>query len=157
MPLRITTATTKIGVVIVAVVLGSSLGLLAAFLLGSTAGALVLLAVTVATVVFCGRTFRADDEPIAPARPAWRLTGGTTSSIVMAGFFVCQGVSTALAVAAGDGRPSDTVVAAVVYAALAAAYVLSAAKQRGMRTTTRSTSTGSGTGTGSTSSSRSSG
>ena len=133
MALRITTATTKVGVVLVAVVLGSSLGLLAAFTLGQTAGALTMLALTVATVVFCARTFRAEDEPTAPARPAWRLTGGTTSSIVMAGFFVLQGLSTALALTAGGGGASDTALAAVVYTALAAAYVLSAVKQRAGR------------------------
>jgi len=96
---------------------------------------------TVATVVFCGRTFRADDEPTAPARPAWRLTGGTTSSAVMAGFFVLQGLSTALALTAGDDDGAAVaVISAVVYAALAAAYVVSAAKQRARRLRAQNTS-----------------
>ena len=133
MALRITSATSKVGVVLVAVVLGFALGFFSMFLLGPTAGALTLLAVTVATVVFCGRTFRADDEPTAPPRPAWRLTGGTTSSIVMAGFFILQGLSTVLALAAGDDGAAVAVVSALVYAALAAAYVLSAVAQRAGR------------------------
>jgi hypothetical protein len=133
MALRITAATSKVGVVLVAVILGLALGFLAVFLLGPTAGALTLLAVTVATVVFCGRTFRADDEPTAPPRPAWRLTGGVTSSIVMAVFFTIQGLSTVLTLAGGGGGASDTVVSAVVYAALAAAYVRSAVEQRARR------------------------
>jgi hypothetical protein len=133
MALRITAATTKVGVILVAVILGLALGFLAAFVLGPTAGALTVLAVTAATVVFCGRTFRADDEPTAPPRPAWRLTGGVTSSVVMAVFFTIQGLSTVLALSAGDGGASDTILSAVVYAALAAAYVLSAVKQRAGR------------------------
>ena len=133
MALRITAATTKVGVVLVAAILGLALGFLAAFVLGPTAGALMLLAVTVATVVFCGRTFRADGEPTAPPRPAWRLTGGTTSSVVMAGLFVLQGLSTVLALVAGDDGAAVAVVSAVVYTALAAAYVLSAVKQRAGR------------------------
>ena len=124
MALRITSATSKVGIVLVAVILGFALGFFAMSLLGPTAGALTLLAVTVATVVFCGRTFRADGEPTAPPRPAWRLTGGTTSSIVMAGFFVLQGLSTVLALAAGDDGAAVAVVSALVYAALAAASVL---------------------------------
>jgi hypothetical protein len=130
---RITSATSKVGIVLVAAVLGFSGGLLAVFLVGPTAGALVLLAVTVATVVVCGRTFRAEDEPTEPARPAWRLTGGTTSSVVMAVFFTCQGLSTILALVAGDDGAAVTVVSGVVYAALAAAYLLSAVKQRAGR------------------------
>ena len=133
MALRITSATSKVGVVLVAVVLGFALGFFAMSLLGPTAGALTLLAVTVATVVFCGRTFRADGEPTAPPRPAWRLTGGTTSSVVMAGFFILQGLSTVLALAAGDDGAAVAVVSALVYAALAAAYVLSAVAQRAGR------------------------
>lgn len=133
MALRITAATTKVGIVLVAAILGLALGFLAVFVLGPMAGALTFLAVTVATVVFCGRTFRADGEPTAPPRPAWRLTGGTTSSVAMAAFFTIQGLSTVLALSAGDGGASDTVLSAVVYAALAAAYVLSAVKQRAGR------------------------
>jgi hypothetical protein len=133
MAVRITAATSKVGIVLVAVVLGFSLGLLAVFVLGSTAGALMLLAATVATVVFCGRTFRAHDEPTAPARPVWRLTGGTTSSFVMTAFFAFQGLSTVLALAAGDGGAALAIVSAVVYAALAAAYLVSALKQRAGR------------------------
>ncbi|TDT61713.1 hypothetical protein [Frigoribacterium sp. PhB116] len=133
MALRITSATSKVGIVLVAVILGFALGFFAMSLLGPTAGALTLLAVTVATVVFCGRTFRADGEPTAPPRPAWRLTGGTTSSIVMAGFFVLQGLSTVLALAAGDDGAAVAVVSALVYAALAAASVLSAVTQRAGR------------------------
>jgi len=133
MALRITSATSKVGVVLVAVVLGFALGFFAMFLLGPTAGALTLLAVTVATVVLCGRTFRADGEPTAPPRPAWRLTGGTTSSVVMAGFFILQGLSTVLALAAGDDGAAAAVVSTLVYAALAAAYVVSAVTQRAGR------------------------
>jgi len=133
MALRITSATSKVGIVLVAVILGFALGFFAMSLLGPTAGALTLLAVTVATVVFCGRTFRADGEPTAPPRPAWRLTGGTTSSVVMAGFFILQGLSTVLALAAGDGGAAVAVVSALVYAALAAASVLSAVTQRAGR------------------------
>jgi hypothetical protein len=134
MAVRITAATTKVGVVLVAVVLGLALGFLAVSLLGPTAGALLVpLAVTVATVVSCGRTFRADDEPTAPPRPARHLTGGVTSSVVMAVFFTIQGLSTVLALSAGDGGASDTILSAAVYAALAAAYVLSAVKQRAGR------------------------
>ncbi|WP_314100697.1 hypothetical protein [uncultured Frigoribacterium sp.] len=133
MALRITAATTKFGVVLVAVILGLALGFLAAFVLGPTAGALTLLAVTVATVVFCGRTFRADDEPTAPPRPAWRLTGGVTSSVVMAVFFTVQGLSTVLALVTDDAGAAVAVVSALVHAALAAAYVLSAVTQRAGR------------------------
>lgn len=133
MALRITSATSKVGIVLVAVILGFALGFFAMSLLDPTAGALTLLAVTVATVAFCGRTFRADGEPTAPPRPAWRLTGGTTSSIVMAGFFVLQGLSTVLALAAGDDGAAVAVVSALVYAALAAASVLSAVTQRAGR------------------------
>ena len=133
MALRITSATSKVGVVLVAVIFGLALGFLAAFVLGPTAGALAFLALTVATVVFCGRTFRADGEPTAPPRPAWRLTGGVTSSVVMAAFFTFQGLSTVLALAGGGGGASDTVLSAVVYAALAAAYVVSAVTQRAGR------------------------
>ena len=133
MALRITAATTKVGVVLVAVILGLAIGFLIVFLLGPTAGARTLLAVTVATVVFCGRTFRADDEPTAPPRPAWRLTGGVTSSVVMAVFFTVQGLSTVLALVTGDAGAAVAVVSALVYAALAAAYVVSAVTQRAGR------------------------
>ena len=133
MALRITAATSKVGIVLVAVVLGFALGFFAMSLLGPTAGALTLLGVTVATVAFCGRTFRADDEPTAPPRPLWRLTGGTTSSVVMAVILTCQALSALLALAAGDDGAAVAVVSALVYAALAAAYVLSAVTQRAGR------------------------
>jgi hypothetical protein len=133
MALRITAATSKVGIILVAVILGFALGFFATSLLGPTAGALVLLAVTVATVVFCGRIFRADGEPTAPPRPAWRLTGGTTPSVVMAVIFTCQALSALLGLAAGDDGAAVAVVSALVYAALAAAYVVSAVTQRAGR------------------------
>ncbi|NIJ06354.1 hypothetical protein [Frigoribacterium faeni] len=138
---RITSATTKVGIVLVAVIVSFGVGLGVALLAGQAAGTAVLLAVTVATVVFCGRTFRAAGEPIRPARPAWKLTGGATSSVVLTAFFVWQALGDVVGTSSDGRSAASTVMSTVVYAALAAAYLVSALTQRAARSHERSRGT----------------
>ena len=99
-PLRVTTATTKVGVVLTGFLLTVFGALTAAAATESTGAGAVAVAVavvvvlgTAVTAVVAGRTFRAAGEPVPPPRPWWRLTGGRTSGSVVAGVFGLEVVS----------------------------------------------------------------
>lgn len=81
--IRITSASTKAGVVVSGMVLSVFLGFGAVFVAGEVGAVTAALAVTVALVVFCGRTFRGEGESVQQRRPAWKLSGGSVSSLVM--------------------------------------------------------------------------
>ena len=129
---RITSATTKVGLVLAVVVVGSGLGLAVSRVLGETATLVVTLALTVGTSLFCARVFRGPDEPVGSPRPAWRLTGGLASSVVLAVFFVLGGLSL-LVPATVQVETATPIVAGVVYAGLGLAYLFSGWKQRSRR------------------------
>ncbi|NRD26318.1 hypothetical protein [Frigoribacterium sp. VKM Ac-2836] len=129
MTLRITSATTKVGLVLAVVIVGFGLGLSVALVFGETATLVVTLALSVGTSLFCARVFRGPDEPVGSARPAWQLTGGPASSVVLAVFFGLSGLSL-LIPAAVHVETATSMVAGVVYAGLGLAYLFSGWKQR---------------------------
>jgi len=122
-PFRVTTATTKVGVVLTGFLL-TVFGALTAAAATESTGAVAVVAVlgTALTAVVAGRTFRAAGEPVRPPRPWWRLTGGRTSGSVVAGVFVLQVVS--LLTSSPVGPQEGLVVASS--ASWAAAYLHSA-------------------------------
>jgi len=134
-PLRITSATTKVGIVLVATIATFVAGVLVggATDAGDVPAAATALALTALLVVFCGRTFRGEDEPVGPPRPWWRLTGGVPSSAFVAGLFLWQVVRGLWTTATGGTTPG-TVLLLVGHVLLAAAYVHSALRQRPGRT-----------------------
>lgn len=83
MAIRIMSASTKTGIVVTGMVLSVFLGFGAVFVAGEVGALIAALVVTGALAVFCGRTFRGEGEPVQQARPAWKLTAGITSSLVV--------------------------------------------------------------------------
>lgn len=125
MAIRITSASTKAGVVVSGMVLSVFLGFGTVFIAGEVGAVTAALVVTVALVVFCGRTFRGEGEPVQQRRPAWKLSGGIVSSLVMGVIAVFY----ALALMFSEPSGSLGLSAAVVgpfYVLVAVAYFFSA-------------------------------
>jgi len=125
-PLRVTTATTKVGVVLTGFLLTVFGALTAAATTstgtGTAAVAVVVVLGTALTAVVAGRTFRAAGEPVRHPRPWWKLTGGRTSGSVLAVVFALEVVS--LLTSSPVGPEEGLVVASS--ASWAAAYLHSA-------------------------------
>ena len=91
MAIRITSVSTKIGYITsgcVLVVLGSALtiGLPVPF------ASVVACALALVLVLFAGRTFRGEGEPVEPGRPWWKMTAHLTSGVVFAVLFGFQAI-----------------------------------------------------------------
>jgi len=130
-PLRITSATTKVGIVLSTAIVSFLIEMVVGVATGgdSLAVALGALGFTAALAAFCGRTFRGEDEEVAPPRPWWRLTGGLASSATIAGLLLWQVVGHVWSLVV-EGADAAVVVLLVGHGLLAAAYLLSAVRQR---------------------------
>lgn len=87
--MRFRSVESKLGVLIIAGVLGGMVGVVLA--VGGDVGAVALggSAVLVGVVLFAARTFRGRGESSSP-RPWWRMTSSCTASALLAIFFTIQ-------------------------------------------------------------------
>ncbi|MFJ4223677.1 hypothetical protein [Microbacterium sp. NPDC089695] len=122
--MRIRSLGAKIGMVVVALVLGSMITVVIAAG-NSVFGAYVAsVAVLVALVIFAARTFRGPKESSLP-RPWWQMTAGAKSSAVLAAVFVLQAALMLFRASGTPLAPTGTL-SALVFLAIAAAYLHSA-------------------------------
>jgi hypothetical protein len=122
--MRIRSLGVKIGVIVVALVLGSMITVVFGAGGDVVLGYLVSVAVLVGIVAFAARTFRGPEES-SRVRPWWQMTAGARSSAVLAGVFVLQA---ALMLLRSSGTPLASIgtISALVFLAIAGAYLNSA-------------------------------
>ena len=99
---RIVRNTTKVAVITAATVVALLLGLQAESLV-TTSGAIVTPILMTAAIVFMARTFRGDDEPVAPPRPWWRATAKPTSGFVVSALLISAVIRPFPSAWTGDG------------------------------------------------------
>ncbi|MGV8968486.1 MAG: hypothetical protein ACOH2F_19655 [Cellulomonas sp.] len=87
MPVRITTDATKIGYVVACSVGAPLLLLLAAPVLGSAELVILAYGLYLGVIAFAVRTFRGENELLAPPRPWWRMTARPRSGYIFGALF----------------------------------------------------------------------
>jgi len=128
MLIRISSATAKVGVVVAGAVLTFFVGLGVASFMAEGGVFLLVAGLTLALVVFCGRVFRAETEPVSPARPTWKLSGGATSSAVLGVLFLAYAASFTIS-EIGSGPAWISIAGVAIYGLLAIAYFHSSVRQ----------------------------
>ncbi|WEK62267.1 MAG: hypothetical protein P0Y60_05795 [Candidatus Microbacterium colombiense] len=121
--LRITSASSKVGVLIVAAIaiVMAGIGL---SLIDVRLGYLVATALTVATVLFAARTFRGPSESHL-SRPWWRMTATPAGGYTLGVLLLLQAAGTAFGLVSGTA-PTVAWVGVTIGAIIAAGYLHSA-------------------------------
>lgn len=130
MSVRITSTTAKVGIVILAVVVALPIATVTAIVTSTATGMLAAAVLLATIVIFAARVFRAKQEPVAPPRPWWKMTGTSRPGYAVAALFVVQATYVLGTPLEGESVAVRTFPTAVLLI-VAAAYVHSSIRMGG--------------------------